>query len=180
MDIVYNPNNRSSVVNYLTKQFGFDVAIKMYNDRDIPSDAIETIREKVVKPNKPPMPEIDWTDESILSDMKRYTQRTYPGKNVDIHNLTEYDIRMIYTMNRLRKSYDNHASKRKRTVLSSINVIERDRELQTPPLPKNQQKKTCSKPITVPEICRAVKMNGEKCTAKAKNGIQFCCRHSKK
>ena len=180
MNIVYDPNNRSSVVNYLTKRFGFIAATDMYNARGIPPDAIDTICGKVLVPKNPPMPEIDWTDESVLSDLKRYTHRTYPGKNVGILDLTEYDVRMIHTMNRLRKSYDTHLSTRKRTVLSSINDIERDRELQPLPLPKNRVKPVVAKPAAVPETCRAIKMNGDKCTAKAKNGTQFCCRHSKK
>lgn len=180
MDVVYNPSNKASVVNYLTKRFGFDVAVNMYNDRTIPSDVMDTVRDKVLVSKPSPTPIIDWTDESILSDMKRYVQKTYPRtyKNVDIEHLTDYDIRMIHTMNKLRKSYDTHTSQRSRTVLCSINVIERDRESQIP-LPRNQQKKA-PKAVVVQEICRAVKMNGEKCTAKAKNGTQFCFRHSKK
>lgn len=179
MEDIYNPTNRANIVKFLTKQFGFDRATHMYETRAIPPDACDTILKKVVvSTHSTRTPEIDWTDEGVLHSMQRYIQRTYNGKHVDVSDLTEYDIRMIYTMNKLQNSYNTHQVNRKKTILSTLNEIENTRYSRPPPQPKNMfvEKKAPPKQ----ETCRAIKMNGEKCTAKTKNGTQFCCRHGKK
>lgn len=179
MDAIYNNTNRANIVTYLTKQFGFDRATHMYETRTIPQDACDTIVKKViVSAPRARTPEIDWTDEGVINNMKRYIQRTYNGKHVDVSDLTEYDVRMIYTMNKLRNSYNAHQVGRKKTMLSTLNEIEKARDRHPPPPNNTVVKKT--PPNTQQETCRAIKMNGEKCTAKAKNGTQFCCRHGKK
>lgn len=180
MEVIYNPTNRANIVTFLTKQFGFDRATHMYETRTIPPDACDTIMKKVVTP-PPRTPEIDWTDKGIIHNMQRYIQRTYHGKHIDVSDLTDYDIRMIYTMNKLQNSYNEHQVGRKKTILSNLKDIEKERDRNPPPQPKNiVEKKVQSKPASTHETCRAIKMNGEKCTAKAKNGTQFCCRHGKK
>jgi len=176
MDIVYHPDNRSQVVQFLTRQFGFESAVDMMNTRTIPESLMEVITQKVIpRPLKPVS--LNWHDESVKKDFMRYTARTYPHKTIQIHELSDYDMRMIHTMNRLRSSYDTYRNDRRRTMLSNIRDI-------APPVSQVPKKvKDTSAIVKSREpvmTCRAIKMNGEKCTAKTKNGTEFCCRHSKK
>jgi hypothetical protein len=181
MEVIYKHTNRANVVTFLTKHFGFKRAIHMYETQTIPSEACDIIIQKVISTPRTRTPDIDWTDEGILHDTNRYIQRTYNGQPVEIANLTEYDVRMIYTMNKLRNSYNAYKNGRKRTMLSSLNEIEKTRYCH-PPQPKNTIVKNTliTQQASISETCRAVKMTGEKCTAKAKNGTGFCCRHGKK
>lgn len=204
MEIVYDNTNRSHVIHFLTKQFGFESAVNMMNTKTIPDTMIPVITQKVIPRCPKPLPVVNWEDESVQQDLVRYVSRTYPGRiTMQVHELSDYDIRMVHTMNRLRTSYHTHNHERKKTILSNLRDIESAREHDYQKTQKGQlatTKKESKKCMSVPKsdksvpksdksaykkceeivTCRAIKMNGDKCTAKAKNGTQYCCRHSKK
>lgn len=184
-------NNRSKTIEFLTRHYGFDTAVHLVNAGAIPKDMADVIEQKVLsQPVQRPC--IDWNDENIQQIFEKYIARTYPNQvNFEKENLTEHDLRMIHTMSRLRVSYTNYSEQRRKTVLSSLKDIEKARA--TSPVLKSAasmapksannaapKSDTNVAPKKCTTICRAVKMNGEKCTAKAKNGTQYCCRHSKK
>lgn len=194
MEIVYDNTNRSHVIHFLTKQFGFESAVNMMNTKTIPDTMIPVITQKVIPRCPKPLPVVNWEDESVQQDLVRYVSRTYPGRiTMQVHELSDYDIRMVHTMNRLRTSYHTHNHERKKTILSNLRDIESAREHDYQKTQKGQlattkkESKKCtsgdksaSKKCEEIMTCRAIKMNGDKCTAKAKNGTQYCCRHSKK
>lgn len=202
MDIIYDSLHRSHIVQFLTKHFGFDSAINMMNTRTIPETMIHVITQKVIPRCPKPLPVVNWEDETVQQDFVRYVSRTYPGRaTMHVHELSDYDIRMVHTMNRLRTSYQSYNHERKKTILSNLRDIEsaREHDYQNTQKTGNGVKKDTSatkkdtsatksdksnlksaKKCEEIVTCRAVKMNGEKCTAKAKNGTQYCCRHSKK
>ena len=171
-------SNRSKTVEFLTRHYGFDTAVHLVNSGTIPKDMASVIEQKVIS-QPVQIPCIDWNDENVQQIVKKYIARTYPNQlNFEKENLTEHDLRMIQTMSRLRTSYTKYSEQRRKTVLSSLKDIEKTR---TSPV-ANVAPKSAAKlaPKSAATICRAVKMNGEKCTAKAKNGTLYCCRHSKK
>lgn len=168
-------SNRSKTVEFLTRHYGFDTAVHLVNSGAIPKDMASVIEQKVIS-HPVQIPCIDWNDENVQQIVQKYIARTYPNHvNFEKENLTDHDLRMIHTMSRLRVSYDAYSNQRRKTVLSSLKEIEKVRA--TSPVEKSAASVAPKKCTT---ICRAVKMNGEKCTAKAKNGTLYCCRHSKK
>jgi hypothetical protein len=188
MESVYHAENRSQVVQFLTRQFGFESAVEMINSRTVPESAKVVITQKVIpRPIKPVV--LKWDDETVKQDFVRYIARTYPNKTVEFHELSDYDKRMIHTMNRMRSLYHSYNRDRKKTLLTNIREIEQtsqkvhDTSSKKGSMSSKKESMSSVKPLKKCDqsiICRAVKMNGEKCTAKAKNGIEYCCRHSKK
>lgn len=87
---------------------------------------------------------------------------------------TDMDRKMIRSMENLAKGYQAIQDKKVRTIQLDYRPIISD---------YSNRKPTVEKPVAVPPVailcCKAIKMNGEKCTAKVKEGA-FCARHSKK
>lgn len=175
------------------------------NAKTIPDTMIPVITQKVIPRCPKPLPVINWEDETVQQDLVRYVSRTYPDRlTMQAHELSDYDIRMVHTMNRLRTSYHAYKHDRKKTILSNLRDIESARDHDYQNTQKSQLVTTTKKDTSTPKkdtsvsksdkrvdksapkkcennlTCRAIKMNGDKCTAKAKNGTQYCCRHSKK
>ena len=145
------------------------------------------------------MSSFDITQPVIADDAKRYLVRTYgPSEGERKMNDGEFlpiDIKMILTMGKLRSSYNTLRCDRKRTLYTSqIEIQKRDvdqRELlkkdmlqkeitKKERLMKTRTLRVAKGPVGDPIICKAFKMSGDKCTAKATNGHEFCARHSKK
>jgi hypothetical protein len=138
----------------------------MYETKSIPSNDVGTI-EKFVLPKPPkPVPELDLENEQTRLDSIRYMIRTYGEKEGNRkwkeRDFSVIDKKMIHTMGKLFERYNRSCLERQ--TISETEYIQ-------PELSKEQTK--------VDVKCKAFKMNGEPCTAKAKvNGL--CLRHSKK
>ena len=113
-----------------------------------------------------------------------YAQKKYSG---DDSKFNELDKKMINAIFNLRTNYKEEYEKRKCTVY--IHELPKSSILEKPKDPKKDSKKADTKKEkenTQVEIiiCSAIKMNGEKCTSKAKdgcfvNGKAVCGRHNK-
>ena len=93
--------------------------------------------------------------------------RTEYMKRNNISTVTNEDERLIKAIVNLRKNYANELEKRK-TVL----LIEHNEVFNEPVI-----KQEIQKPSVVVHYCKAIKMDGNKCTAKAKPNCEFCGRH---
>lgn len=109
--------------------------------------------------------------ESTSAALKEYMQRN------KISVMTNDDERLFNAIVNLKKNYTKELENRKTTILIDHNevfvapVIKQN----TTKIEKNEPKKTAVKCEVL--ICQATKMNGERCTAKAKAGCVFCGRH---
>ena len=92
-------------------------------------------------------------------------------QNNKINSLTSDDERLINAIFNLRKNYAIELEKRKTTKLISIKEINF-----VPVIHEKTQDKT-KKTEKSDAICQATKLDGNKCTAKAKIGCVFCGRH---
>jgi len=99
----------------------------------------------------------------------KYLVRTYgPEKGaiiLETDTMSDTDRKMIQSMMKLATSYKSHKDNKARTIQLDYRPI----------LAVLNSQKT--KKLAV--ICKATKMNGDKCMAKVKQGA-FCARHSKK
>lgn len=84
------------------------------------------------------------------------------------------DRKVIASMEKLQTSYAHYRDKKVQTVL-----IEYQRIPLCPPKEPKETKAPKESVLVVKQECRAIKMNGTKCTAKTKHG-DFCARHMKK
>lgn len=113
-----------------------------------------------------------------MATAEKYLTRTYGAvmaqEMIRNNSLSEMDRKMIASMDRLQHAYATCKEKKVHTVLI---------EYQRQPICTEQVSKTKTNEIkkisNIKKECRAIKMNGEKCTAKTKCG-EFCARHSKK
>ena len=103
-------------------------------------------------------------------------ENEYKIRNSKIE-LTDYDIKLIKSIVKLRLNYANELSKRKCSIFLKEPII-------TSVFDKTNEKKEKKKKENKIEcdiiICEAIQMNGKKCTAKSKPGEKFCGRHCKK
>lgn len=109
---------------------------------------------------------------------KEYAEKKYNGK---IEKINEMDKKMINAIFNLRSNYKEEYEKRKCTVFlkdkPTVSVLEKNNE-------EKKELKKETKTETEIIFCEALKMNGEKCTSKAKsgcfvNGKPVCGRHNK-
>lgn len=105
----------------------------------------------------------------------KYLVRTYgPEKGLvmlQTDTMSDKDRKIILSMTKLSASYNAHKDKQVKTIqLDYYPVLSVINNKPSPP-PKLVKPLTC--------ICKAFKMNGEKCKSKVKEGA-FCARHSKK
>ena len=96
------------------------------------------------------------------------TRKLYMERN-NCNHLTEDDTRLIHAIHNLHKNYSKELENRK-----SIILINHDETFVAPIIKK--ETKTIQKQVQQ-DICQATKMDGNKCTAKAKPGCVFCGRH---
>ena len=118
----------------------------------------------------------------------KYLVRTYgPEKGaimLETDTMSDMDRKMIQSMTKLATSYKAHKDNKVRTIQLGyrpiLAVLNTQKPPTTPTAPKTITTTTKRPTAQVAVlICKATKMNGDKCMAKAKQGA-FCARHSKK
>ena len=94
----------------------------------------------------------------------------------EITELSEYDIKLIKSIKKLRDGYSQELSKRRCIVFLKDPIVFSvfDKKIQ-----EKATKKVENTIETDTIICQAIQMNGNQCKAKAKDG-KFCGRHCKK
>ena len=91
--------------------------------------------------------------------------------------LTEYDFKLIKSIQKLREGYANELSKRKCSIFLKEPIVVSVFDKNTK---EKESKKIEKKTKECVIICEAIQMNGNQCKAKAKPGEKFCGRHCKK
>lgn len=167
--MAYLSENRSIVMKFLTRNVGFDTATKMWTSKTIPPELLEKIETCVISSRVKPIPELDFSSVEVKEDAVRYLIRLY-GEEDGMRrflsrDFTEFDKKMIHTMGMLRTKYKTCSTNRSHTRQTT--------KQQLPEFTSTTKK-------DLPLLCKAYKMNGEKCTAKTKNNTLYCARHSKK
>jgi Zn-dependent M28 family amino/carboxypeptidase len=103
----------------------------------------------------------------------KYLTRTYgPEKGalmLQTDMIGDIDRKIILSICKLSTSYKAHNDNKVKTIQLNVHPIHDNKP---PPTLRRP-----TKPVVC--ICKAIKMNGDKCTAKVKEGA-FCARHSKK
>ena len=122
-------------------------------------------------------------DDDAKIHAHKHLSRTY-GKGADeyICNnklLNEYDMKMIHTIQKLKASYKKY-DKCAKTEMLSRHEIDCMTVSYNQPVVKKKTKQNKAVVETKVKICPAIKMNGQVCNCKIKNGNMFCARHSKK
>ena len=116
-----------------------------------------------------------------MCEIKQYALRTYGDENAE---LTDYDKKFVKSLKNFKKTYETEISKRKcivflkerhTTSLFQESNIKKNIN-KTAEVKENNEVKETNEVI----YCTATKMNGEKCTSKAKPGCNVCGRHKKK
>lgn len=91
--------------------------------------------------------------------------------------LSEYDLKLIRSICKLREGYSIELSKRKCSIFLKEPPVE---SIFDKTNKEKETKKSDTKSSTTVSICEAIQMNGNKCKSKTKNGEKFCGRHCKK
>ena len=94
-------------------------------------------------------------------------------KRNNISVMSSDDERLVNAIAKVRNKYAEELQKRKTTKMISIDEITNICEKQV----IKSEPKTKTKKETEVVFCQATKMDGNKCTAKAKPGCVFCGRH---
>ena len=95
----------------------------------------------------------------------------------NIFNLSDYDTKLIKSIQKLRERYSSELSKRKCTIYLKEQIVVSVFDKKTK---EKESNKIETKNKLSANICEAIQMNGKKCTAKSKLGENFCGRHCKK
>lgn len=197
--MAYENANRGKVMNYLTRNVGFNEAKIMFTNQSIPAQWIEVIESVILAPTKkqasPPQTPLDLNDPLVLEHVIRYLSRAY-GEADGLSRLkkrefTTYDDKMMRTMIKLNASYTLLKDSRRNTLLTSKHEMQTAHVTKETHAKQERRKANVSASAAITKtnshakvsevaICRAYKMNGEKCSAKTKNADGFCARHSKK
>lgn len=127
-------------------------------------------------------------DAHFVSHASRYLTRKYgrdKGEDMLRNNeINDIDFKTIESMCKLKTAYTAIRNKRVQAVViafkddPNISAItpKTQRAANKPPKVPNESKP--SRDVLVC-VCKAIKMNGQPCGAKSKNGL-YCARHSKK
>lgn len=109
-------------------------------------------------------------------ERNEYLLRSYPlataKQMVKNGTLSEFDERMLSAITKMKDKYKEHTNRRQAVLLTPEDL----RSIQNKK-PILEKKETKQKPVVCVQICEATKMNGEKCTAKAKPDCKYCGRH---
>lgn len=124
---------------------------------------------------------VDMDDDTKVHAMK-YLTRMY-GKHASeyVSNnkpMSDYDMKMIITIKKLRNSYKK-CEKGVKTAILTRYEIDNLNATQDVPITKTTKEKSV-KEVVVVKYCPAIKMNGQVCNCKIQNNGKFCGRHSKK
>ena len=125
-------------------------------------------------------------DENTKPHALKYLTRTY-GKHASeyVSNnkpMSDYDMKMIFTIQKLRNSYKK-CEKGVRTAMLTRYEIDNMNATQDVPVVKMKEKPAKEKPPKekpIVKYCPAIKMDGQVCNCKIQNDGTFCGRHSKK
>lgn len=110
-------------------------------------------------------------------ELSEYLLRTYSfeeacEKFANQEKMTTFDVKMQNSIKKMKECYNKHNNRKSIIVLKPEEVI----NMQNKALSKKSiQNTTKKKEDNV--ICKAIKMNGKKCTAKAKPNCELCGRH---
>ena len=108
-----------------------------------------------------------------MDERSMYLKKTY-GKIPKV--LTEFDKKMIRAITLMKSKYEN--TERRCAMMVDGVKLEKERASETKTCVVAKEKPVKKKKIAVVVCtCKATKMNGELCTAKAKPGSEFCGRH---
>ena len=111
-------------------------------------------------------------------ELSEYLLRTYTfeeacDKFANKENMTDFDEKMQNAIKKMKESYNKHNNRKSIIVLKPEDIINMQNKAMTKKSPTKAKKNE-------PLICKAIKMNNEKCTAKAKPNCEFCGRHMPK
>jgi hypothetical protein len=106
------------------------------------------------------------------SSYKQYAKRTYGDADAP---LNDYDMKLVKSLEKYKSTHAAEIAKRRCIVFlekaPSTSLFEKKQN-------KNETIKDKKESIT--KTCSATTMTGKPCTAKAKNGEEFCGRHLRK
>lgn len=111
-----------------------------------------------------------------MTESEEYLLRTYPlniSKEKMVEGINDFDTQMILAINKMKEKYNEMNNRKCVKVLTEQEF----KELQSAHVHDNKKAKNDKKPVKCTAICKATKMNGEICTAKAKVGCEYCGRH---
>lgn len=106
-------------------------------------------------------------------EVNSYCMKTY-HKPPHLCTLTDSDIKLIHAISRFKQRYAEQINKRACVKFISFHECPSIQHSSTEPKIKNVVKQP-----SVTLICKATKMDGKPCTAKAKPNCNFCGRHLK-
>ena len=120
-----------------------------------------------------------------IQEQHEYLARTYKmdvAKHKVKNGIDEFDAQMMSAIAKMKEKYKEHTNRRTAIVLTQdqLRALQHRKEPVTTKPEAPKRKIAEKKPSADVVICGATKMNGEKCTAKAKPGCQFCGRHMPK
>ena len=184
---MYKAINKAFVISYLNHRYLSEEAHRLYDTR-----GVIAIDQNMIESNILPKPLI--INRELINDpcfkmnAERYLKRQYGAKaNEMLENetISDIDFKMIESMCKLKSAYSAIRNKRVQAVMiafkedPNMSAIKpkKPKEVSTP-LERTKKRKE-SKSDVVVCICKAIKMDGQACNARAKNGL-YCVRHSKK
>lgn len=124
---------------------------------------------------------VEMDDDTKVHAMK-YLTRTY-GKHVSeyVSNnkpVSDYDMKMIFTIQKLRNSYKKYEKSVKTAMLTRYEIDNLNATKNVPIVKMTKEKPSKEKPVM--KYCPAIKMDGQVCNCKIQNNGNFCGRHLKK
>lgn len=180
--IVYEQNNSDTVLKYLKRKYGTKKAKDVYTNKLIESvDMVDIDRlcAQMNKKCKMSMKPLNYEDKTIKEICIKYMIRTY-GETTGFDKwmnkeFTEFDLKMIHVMVNLKNKYkecENNRGKTQQLTMSECRQLQ-----QNTYVPKEVIRPSPTKPTVAISYCKAIKMNGEQCKAKIKNGAPYCAKH---
>lgn len=101
-----------------------------------------------------------------------YLLRTYPiDTAIKKTEMTDFDNKMLKAIEKMKESYNAHKNRKSIIVLKPEDI----HQMQSMKDVKKDTKKETKKVDVI--YCKAIKMDGNNCTAKAKPNCDFCGRH---
>lgn len=112
-------------------------------------------------------------------ELSEYLLRTYSfeeacTKFAKQEHMTTFDVQMQSAIKKMKESYNTHNNRKSIIVLKYEDILNMQNKAMTKKNDTKAQKKTEQL------ICKAIKMNNEKCNSKAKPNCEFCGRHMPK
>lgn len=181
---MYTNNSKRFVIAYLSKRYLQDEAHRLFD-----TQSITPVDQVMIESNVLPLPlnvNRDLiNDANFVSHATRYLTRKYGPIEAEgllqSNTINDVDFKTIESMCKLKSAYTAIRNKRVQAVVIAYKEDPNFSAI-TPKKPKKEPTKAppnkVSKAMSVC-VCKAIKMDGQPCGAKAKNGT-YCARHSKK